>query len=161
MGFKLFKSNEDKMVEGMLYGLTPEGTAVMTAIEGLLTGISADLRMIQYQQNTYATPSLNELILLKAGLTLQGVGAVYFEDAGLFFISRSKITPIKDQLLTALGKMDEQTLRFMAWRILIKLAWEHGIPLAGIKYFREGFEATIFIKDKKPKKVFIGTQETL
>jgi hypothetical protein len=161
MGFKLFKSNEDKMVEGMLYGLTPEGPAVMTAIEDLFSGISADLRMIQYQQNAYSTPPLNELILLKAGLTLQGVGVVYYEDAGIFFISRSKILPIHDPLRTALGKMDEQTLRFLAWRVLVKLAWEHGIPMAGIKYFREGFEATIFVKDKKPKKVFLETKEPL
>ena len=76
MGIKLFKSNEDKMVEGMLYGLTPEGPAVMTAIEDLFSGISADLRMIQYQQNAYSTPPLNELILLKAGLALPSLPAV-------------------------------------------------------------------------------------
>lgn len=161
MGLKLFKSNEEKKVEGMLYGLTPEGPVVITAVEDLFVGVSVDFKMVQYKQNAYSTPPLNELILLKAGLDLQGVGVVYYEDASIFFISRSRILPIQDLLLTALHKMDEQTLRFFAWRVLVKLAWEHGIPLACIKYFREGFEATIFIRDQKPKKVFLETKEPL
>ena len=159
MGFKLFKSNEDKMKEAMIFGISPEGWAVKTSIEKLFYGLSEDFSMVQYRQIPYSTPPLNELILLKVGLGMEGIGIAYYEDGGYFFISRSKLLPIKEKLLSALARTDDTSS--IAWLALIKLAWENGVPLAGIKYFREGFEAAIFIKDQNPRKKFVETKEPM
>ena len=103
MGIKLFKSTEDKMVEAMLHGITPEGLVVKSTVEKLMAGLSEEFMMVQYRQNSYSTPPLNELILLKVGLSTLGVGLVLYEEAGIFFISRSRIMVIKDKLLHSLG----------------------------------------------------------
>jgi len=157
MGIKLFKSTEEKMVEAMLHGITPEGLAVKSTVEKLMAGLSEEFMMVQYRQRSYSAPPLNELILLKVGLSKLGVGLVLYEEAGIFFISRSRIMVIKDKLLPALGKEDDSSP--LAWIILEKLAWLSGIPLASVKYFSQGFEVKIFTKDQKPKQVFIDRHE--
>lgn len=155
MGFKLGKSTEDKMKEAMVFGTLPEGVVVKTTFEKLIAGMSEDFSMIQYRMNIYTTPPMEELTLLKIGLSKLGIGLALYEDANFFFISRSKIMPIKDQLQSAFHNLDDQSS--IAWVVLVKFAWQNGITLAGVKYFREGFEVKIFIKDQKPKQTFIKT----
>jgi len=155
MGLKIGKSTEDKMKEAVIYGTLPEGVVVKGAFEKLIAGMGDEFSMIQFRMNYYTTPPMEELMLLKTALSKMGVGLVLYEEANIFFMSRSKIMPIKDQLQSALSNLDDQSS--IAWVVVTKLAWQNGIPLAGVKYFREGFEVKIFIKDKKPKQTFINT----
>jgi len=153
MGFILFKSTEDKMKEAMLFGILPEGLVVKSTVEKLLTGVSEEFSMVQYELRKMNTCPMQELIMLKEALMKLEVGLVIFEEAGTFFISRPKMLLIKDKLLPALGNADEQSS--LAWVMLEKIAWLSGIPLASVKYYSEGFQVKSFIKDQKPEKIFI------
>jgi hypothetical protein len=157
MSFKLFKSTEDKMREAMFPGVDPEGELVKATIETHITGARDDLSMVQYRESAYTTPPMSELILLKVGLDSLGVGVVLYYEAYIFFISQSKILPIKDQYLSALTTPDN--VHLWGWLTLVRLAWLNHIPLACVNRYREGFDVTIFIKDQKPKKVFLETKE--
>lgn len=155
MGLKIGKTAEDKMKETMIYGTLPEGVVVKNTFEKLVAGMGDELSMIQFRMNHYTTPPMEELMLLKTELIKLGVGLVLYEEANIFFISRSRIMPIKDRLQSAIVNLDDQSS--IAWVVLVKFAWQNGIPLAGVKYFREGFEVKTFIKDQKPRQTFINT----
>ena len=145
MGFKLFKSTEDKMKDALfrLSGLV--GKDIRKVLESDVPFYMGNY----YPVKMYERP-LNELIFLKGRLRALGVGLAFCEEAGYFFADTAQVSRFKSSLQKDIDQYGEESRSTMI--TLLRHFWDNKIPIANVRVFMEGFEIETFVDGEKVKK---------
>lgn len=148
MGFKLFKSAEDKMREAMFRMTLPVGRDIR-----LLLASNGDYYMGDYAKTKMYERPLHELLFLKERLKNMGIGLAVCDDAGFFFADPIQVVRFRSSLQQTLDKAgDGSGFVFIQ---LMKHFWMSKIPIAKVRVFMEGFEIETFVDGEKVKKELI------
>ncbi len=148
MGFKLFKSSEERMKEAM-FGMTlPIGRDMK-----LLLASNGDYYMSDYNTTVMYERPLQELLFLKEKLKNMRVGLAVCEDAGVFYADPIQVVRFRPALQQILDKGTvDSSLVFI---VLIKNFWTSKIPISKVRVFMEGFEVETFVDGERVRKVFV------
>lgn len=155
MGFKLFKSDEDKMQDTMFGQLSPKGRDILKLLGSITDGVSDPFYFADYEiSKTYNTPQY-ELTYLAAELKSMNIGLALCEQTGVFFADPARVIKFKDEFLKLIESDERNLSDDYPWLLLLNSFWKNRIPIANILIFMEGFEVTSFVDGEKIKKVFV------
>ena len=143
MGFKLFKSAQDKMTETLFRLTLPTGKDIRQLLDSGTDYFMGDY----YSTKMYERP-LQELLFLKSRLKSLGVGLAICEDAGVFYADTAQVWRFSTSLLKTMDNNGDSIVTLL----LIKQFWTNKIPIANVRVFMEGFEIETFVDGQKVKK---------
>lgn len=145
MGFKLYKSPEEKMREAMFRMTLPVGRDIR-----LLLASNGDYYMGDYATTKMYERPMHELLFLKERLKKLGIALAVCDDAGFFFADPIQVVRFRSSLQETLDKAgDNSGFVFIQ---LMKYFWMNKIPIAKVRVFMEGFEVETFVDGEKVKK---------
>ncbi len=155
MGFKLFRSTEDKMKEAMFGNLSPVGKDIQNLLYRITDGVSDPFYMADYDKVKMYNISHHELVYLAAALKSMKTGLALFADAGVFFADPARVILFKNSIQKLIDADENNLERGYPWLQLMSYFWSNKIPISNIKVFIEGFEVETFVDGEKVRKVLV------